>query len=788
MHNANINETQEGTENTSDMSVWKVGSRWSYDGNADSSILEIFRRHSIVFVGKDQHLFEQIKVGDLIAIGDGVTVVALGRVNVAPKPLPEFRIPFSRSEEETIEPRDEILTCRVEFIDLKPADHFYGGRRTIHRLNQKRETALLLYKNYHESFSKKQEFEIQARSCTLAANSANPEDVLWRSATCYRIPIFQRPYSWGEAEVRRLVNDLLTAYFGRNGRVEQEPMFIGTMQLMVAESVDLDGFNKRHDIIDGQQRITTLILILRALESLSPTAVIWQTLDYRRRLATTVSGDIQQTYLQRALNEIVPSELEEKEDDDVELNAYRRNLRMISTLLNEDERLGDNPGDAPGFAEYLSSRVYFVIIETRAQLSKMLQIFDAINTSGMDLNGGDIFKIRYYEFLRERKGAPEAIFKEVCALYERIDQGNKDRKREAVNMEDVLSLAQQILITDHGLSVETRNLAGTTFFERLFDVILGIQAWENFQKDKCEQVELPLTFIGDLIDVSFRWEDTLPTLSPEAQAMTRFIWWSRYGRYHYLVPYFLLRFQPGTVGAVASQPELEEFIIELSKLTLIYSICFQKITNDGRHKMRRLMAILSRGNTATTPREVIDHLVLERAAQVQATLHALLHDHFAHIPKAKNLVCRLDAMLEELGAGTGSRGLSDLLFNQRIDIEHIESFNHQDLNERNRIQTEWGTELHQLGNLIILEYNLNRSVGNGDYAATKRERYEAESSFGVVRDFARSYPAWNRGLAIERRKTLAEKLAAYLCGPLKQSPDSLTESTRETTYTPAELS
>lgn len=50
--------------------VRKVASRWSDTGCPESSILDIFRRHNVVFVGRFQNRFCQISVGDLIAISD----------------------------------------------------------------------------------------------------------------------------------------------------------------------------------------------------------------------------------------------------------------------------------------------------------------------------------------------------------------------------------------------------------------------------------------------------------------------------------------------------------------------------------------------------------------------------------------------------------------------------------------------------------------------------------------------------------------------------------------------
>ncbi|BCX49858.1 DUF262 domain-containing protein [Haloferula helveola] len=605
------------------------------------------------------------------------------------------------------------------------------------------------------------EFEIQARSCTLFTNDRVPHDVLWRPGVRYRVPIFQRPYSWGIAEVHRLMTDLLMGYFGRNGRIPREQMFIGTMQLSAAETGSWGDYEIQHDIIDGQQRISTLILILKALQDLVPELSIWPRLDFQKRLTTAVSGKIQQDYLQRAL-ETGADDL----NDSAELNAYLRNLTGIRDQIRDDDEFDALKADIGSFVDYLCSRVYFVIIETRAPLSKTLQIFDAINTSGMELDGGDVFKIRYFEFLRKREGAAEEVFHEVSALYERIDRENSNQKRAVLEIGEVLALAQQILITDHELSNETRSLAGTTFFERLLDVSLGLQNWENFQPDKCRQVRLPLRFFSDLIGVLIEWDARLKQFRPEADAMIWFIWWSRYGRYHYLPAYFLHRFRDRSDrDTVAFQSELEEFVIELGKLLVVYSLRYQRVTNEGRQKARELMTLMSSNATHIEPTDVIAYLQLERAKCSGEIRERLLTDWIAHIPKAKNLVCRLVAMFTELEVDSEPENLGALLFETPIDIEHIESANHKDPMERERIHQDWGAELHQLGNLTVLEFDLNRSIGNHDYATEKRARYLAESRFRSVQTFAEENAEWNQERARARREALAERLTGYLCGP-----------------------
>lgn len=61
------------------MNVWKIGSRWSEDGQWDSSVLDIFWKHGVVFVGGNgASRFLNAKKEDLVAIADGFTIVGVG--------------------------------------------------------------------------------------------------------------------------------------------------------------------------------------------------------------------------------------------------------------------------------------------------------------------------------------------------------------------------------------------------------------------------------------------------------------------------------------------------------------------------------------------------------------------------------------------------------------------------------------------------------------------------------------------------------------------------------------
>jgi len=76
---------------------------------------------------------------------------------------------------------------------------------------------------------------------------------LFSRSNFYRVPEYQRPYSWDDENFQDLIEDLLDA------EKEQE-YFIGTVVLHKKEGIS--------DIVDGQQRLTTLMILFACLRDL----------------------------------------------------------------------------------------------------------------------------------------------------------------------------------------------------------------------------------------------------------------------------------------------------------------------------------------------------------------------------------------------------------------------------------------------------------------------------------------------------------------------------------------
>lgn len=67
----------------------------------------------------------------------------------------------------------------------------------------------------------------------------------------FRIPLYQRPYTWESQQVIQLMEDLWSSY--EAGTNTPQPYYIGIMNICQTEIHD-----KKYDLIDGQQRLTTL--------------------------------------------------------------------------------------------------------------------------------------------------------------------------------------------------------------------------------------------------------------------------------------------------------------------------------------------------------------------------------------------------------------------------------------------------------------------------------------------------------------------------------------------------
>lgn len=596
-------------------------------------------------------------------------------------------------------------------------------------------------------------FKIKAGTYTLK-DSAEDHNALLSDKTKYNIPIYQRPYSWGEEQLRKFISDLIHSFSG-NDTENSEPVFIGTMQLSKPETID--NFQV-FDVVDGQQRLTTILLLCKIFNEL-----LSEEGQYQAEKLDWLKSEVSNNEQQKLLDDFLSASLEDL--NDISDNIYIKNGYYLNEALNEkfcNENILDK-GALMSFKDFILKSIYFVVIETHTGLSQTLKIFDSINTTGLDLNGGDIFKIKMYEYLTTKKGKEQTVFQEISNVYEEIDHYNAIENHHKIHINQVLDIYRFILVGRHELpKALMTDMSATVFFERLFDSILGLYEWKNFSS--VNQVFLSIEDLHSILKAlkdfnSFNYSSQI------SAACVRFISESRYRRYWLLMPLMLVRFNEQEY----INESFEKFSKRLFQLFFLYSIAFAKKINDIDHF---IYWDILRG--AFRHDSNIDELSNKIRKKTSGPVHNYDHpsgievlDRKLELPliensTKKNLVCRLSAVLTEHDeSSTFNPKVLDKVFDWDFDIEHIQSYNDNNIEEREAIKADWGNELNSLGNLIILERKHNRSIGNKEYV-DKLSKYKI-SKYKIVKDLANSHPeSWSKEDALQRREKETKKIRDFI--------------------------
>jgi uncharacterized protein with ParB-like and HNH nuclease domain len=196
------------------------------------------------------------------------------------------------------------------------------------------------------------------------------------------IPSYQRPYVWGDVQINKLLSDFHEAY----SRTETYDYYIGTVLLK-------DNGKDVYQLIDGQQRFTTLWLIAVAFRILKSKSDIetFLTVGDELRLDFAIRKQIK-SYL-RALMEKQANDKNQYSDSEVEKDAYLVHIAKAITIIigkiktlefQKDKSLQD-------FGNYIYQNVYFVA-NTVPQNTDLNKLFATINNSGIQLEQHDILK------------------------------------------------------------------------------------------------------------------------------------------------------------------------------------------------------------------------------------------------------------------------------------------------------------------------------------------------------------------------------------------------------------
>ena len=222
------------------------------------------------------------------------------------------------------------------------------------------------------------------------------------------IPEYQRPYRWTGKNVRALIDDIRRAKDKKKG-----PYRIGSVIVHRDGQADCRNWN----IVDGQQRIITFLLLSLALQEHKSLQ------DDRQGIDDLPEKDVRAETI-KTLDEICDSQICKVPDKKTTCAHIHSNYAVIKRVL---DGVRDKPKDVLSFAHFFLTQCEVVLIQT-AQLDEAFQMFDSQNTRGKALEPTDLLKAIH---LRAIEGRDESELRNIVRKWENIpSQDLSDMFRE----------------------------------------------------------------------------------------------------------------------------------------------------------------------------------------------------------------------------------------------------------------------------------------------------------------------------------------------------------------------
>ena len=526
----------------------------------------------------------------------------------------------------------------------------------------------------------------------------------------YAIDFYQREYAWQERQVRELIDDLtgkfLDSYEPGHSRHEVEGYghyFLG--------SIVISHKRRQRFVVDGQQRLTTLTLLLIHLYCLQ------EDRDERVEVQNLVYSE---KYGRKSFNLDVPDRVEVMQKlmdrEPIDLNGKSESVRNIAArYANIADHLPEEVTGAalPYFVDWLLENVHLVEIEAFSD-EDAYTIFETMNDRGLSLSLPEMLK--GYVLANVRHGDDQRA---VNATWKKHMQCLKELGEE----EDV-DFFKNWLRARHAETIRPgRKGAENRDYERIGS---EFHRWVRDHRER-----LGLTDSDAFVGFVSRELDFYARRSNEIRTAARILtpgWESiRYNEDRG----FTLQTQ-ALLAALAPDDDAEEIQRKVALVADFLDIWLARrvwnFRTIGYSSVKYTLFILTkelRGRDTASLSEFLRGQLDEQpesfARQPQFRLHNQNYRQVRHIlARLTHWVdtrCGLSSSIEELSSQGRSRP---------FEIEHIWANHYNRFKDWFAHPSDFETERNRLGGLLLLQRGVNQSIGDATYEA-KRDAYISNS-------------------------------------------------------------
>ena len=402
----------------------------------------------------------------------------------------------------------------------------------------------------------------------LSAEQKSINQIFMECKTVFLIPEYQRPYSWERDECLTLWENLYEFAFPdendiKNFNKDKEAYFMGTI-------LTFQNPSEEYEVIDGQQRIVTFMLMLRAFYQAFGSAQDESITLVRRKIEQCLwhideDEKPDKTSLKLKYEVIADEESDELkkilttgESTPKKKNHYAVNYRLFQRWI------ADLNAAKSGYLLYLVRRIinncFLLPIEADSQ-NTALRIFTTLNDRGRPLDDADIFKAQFYKFyLKIGKAEKNKFVDRWKALAELCNKNFHPRKDTPVD--DLFRRYMYYLLAKN----ETKN-----------DTFPDMR--DYYEKDGYKVLQSDKTFC-ELETLAKFWDDVATRneerFSPRVLRRLYVLSWAPYNIWAYVVSIYFMGNRDFDEG------KFFKFLKRITAMLLMYAI-----TNPGVQAIRR---------------------------------------------------------------------------------------------------------------------------------------------------------------------------------------------------------
>ena len=593
--------------------------------------------------------------------------------------------------------------------------------------------------------------------------------------TVFTIPEYQRAYSWGIDNCDKLWQDI-------NDFVESESKdryFFGTIIINCQDN------DTKYGLIDGQQRTTTFLLLLKALlvriniaiertASDEDSASLCRGLQERRRrimgilykaetedisdkpdaakdaeicrrgiilenfsineqYKTELSTILQATDYASAEARVIKIKYKQKD------NRYTNFFRNFKFFYGKISELSDSQLNS--IAKSITDNCEVIEIKSW-QVEQAITMFNSLNSDGLPLYDSDIISAKLYAEA-EKRGKE----KEFADLWKQLN--NCINELESTRIADINSILMQYMYYIRTVNKETISETGA-----INVTTPGLRRY--FTEINKMPITDPIGMCSDMVKLAKVWKKV--SEYPQMKVLLKF----NENTKLFLASYFF-RFDEDNITEELVEPILECLLRLFSLLELVdvgYSSKYFKTFLFGAEvkvdsKITTVDAITQNFN---------EHI---RSNWDKETIWAALHDYDG------NVLVYLNEFLF-----AKEKGLSFTL-GTKYDIEHIMPYSGNNLQEIRKdaeidSEEEFYDVVNKLGNKILLEEKINRAIGNEWFrtkVSTKLENKTGyiDSKYPIARALVSKYqsankPYWKKDDIMSATDKASDRIVRFIFG------------------------